>query len=787
MTYAWVQGTTHSGQSGDTPSATFSSALASGQVVTGVVGWVGPNTGASRLLSVTDDKGNNYTVVGTQYNTSSAANYYWAGFYSSETITNGPSTITGTIYDAGSPAAFAVVIIDAWSGFPSGGVSALGQQAVFATSASTLSTSIISSNTALAVGYAVDLGSGGVTAGAGLTQVQNVGSTWLSEWVASSGNTQAVSATTGSPSGGTLWSFALGIAGPPPPPSDTTYYVSLTGSDSNNGTSTSTPWQTVGHVNSQMFRSGDQILFNGGQTFTDAGLSFGLSNYDSSNPPNATNILTIGSYGTGNATIAPSGAHGIEMVDISCYTIENLTLTGDNTSGKNGVWSSFTGGVGTGTNIILSGLTVSGFGQCGIYVTSSSDSVAITGPTISNCTVTACCGGTAIADQATSGIYITGVVGSTTRNFASPMISDCSVSNCPGVSGTSVGYWSGGGFALINVSGATITRCLAHDCGANNTGASGPAGFQFGHATSSIMQFSEAYNISSNSGTDGDAFDLDGDCVNCTIEYCYAHECVGAGLMAFSYAGANNTGAVIRYNISENCGANGNFPSYGCFVYGSGGTTSGAEVYNNTVYNSTFGASCFYGNQSSGAVSGSVYNNIFYNTQTSVNVIADSYAWVLDGNCYYSPNGGFLLEWQGTQYSTLAAIRTGTSQEAHGLSGNPQLTSAGSGGAVGGYIPPAPTAYHLLSGSPLIGTGIDLLSTFSINPGPQDFYGNSIPTGVGSGYNIGAFDGTTAASANPNLPLLGVGALLPIAAAWRMSKAVQENGIITRRRLLLPK
>src|ERR1017187_8113538 len=45
------------------------------------------------------------------------------------------------------------------------------------------------------------------------------------------------------------------------PLSATTYYVDncvTVGSDSNNGTGTSTPWQTIAHVNVQRFNPGDR-------------------------------------------------------------------------------------------------------------------------------------------------------------------------------------------------------------------------------------------------------------------------------------------------------------------------------------------------------------------------------------------------------------------------------------------------------------------------------------------------------------------------------------------------
>src|SRR5215472_4570192 len=39
----------------------------------------------------------------------------------------------------------------------------------------------------------------------------------------------------------------------------TTYYVSCSGNDANNGTSTTTPWATLTKANSQAYSAGDQV------------------------------------------------------------------------------------------------------------------------------------------------------------------------------------------------------------------------------------------------------------------------------------------------------------------------------------------------------------------------------------------------------------------------------------------------------------------------------------------------------------------------------------------------
>src|SRR5580692_6820397 len=74
-----------------------------------------------------------------------------------------------------------------------------------------------------------------------------------------------------------------------------TYYISPFGSDGNSGTSSSSAWKSIGKVNSTHFNPGDQVLFQGGQTFSGS-LSFNGDGGSASNP------VTIGSY-DGRATI----------------------------------------------------------------------------------------------------------------------------------------------------------------------------------------------------------------------------------------------------------------------------------------------------------------------------------------------------------------------------------------------------------------------------------------------------------------------------------------------------
>ena len=74
--------------------------------------------------------------------------------------------------------------------------------------------------------------------------------------------------------------------------SGTTYYVSNSGSDSNNGTSTTTPWQTISKVNGETFSAGDSILFRKGDTWREE-----LVIPNSGTPGSE---IYFGAYGTGD-------------------------------------------------------------------------------------------------------------------------------------------------------------------------------------------------------------------------------------------------------------------------------------------------------------------------------------------------------------------------------------------------------------------------------------------------------------------------------------------------------
>jgi putative cofactor-binding repeat protein len=126
---------------------------------------------------------------------------------------------------------------------------------------------------------------------------------------------------------------------PAPMVTGATYYVSPSGSDANPGTSPGQAWRTVARVNSARLAPGDGVLFQGGETFSDAVLMPGSSGV-------AGRPIVFGSYGQGQATIT----QGVWFVKHD-LAFEDLAFD-----------TTFQGGSavhGTSSDVILDGVSIS--------------------------------------------------------------------------------------------------------------------------------------------------------------------------------------------------------------------------------------------------------------------------------------------------------------------------------------------------------------------------------------------------------------------------------------------
>ena len=515
------------------------------------------------------------------------------------------------------------------------------------------------------------------------------------------------------------------------------YYLSPTGSDGNNGTSPASAWQSINKVNATSFADGDQILFQGGQSFS-GGFYFAPGTGGTATQP-----ITLGSYGTGRATISvPSNKDGFFAYNTGGFTIANLNFVGIGATltSKQGitVYNDLAGNVKL-PHIYVDAVDVSGF-KNGVLVGgwnggSGYDDVRITN--------------VVARDNLEAGVSMYGyplTTGSMNHAHTNVYVGHTLAYNNFGDPNS--GRPSGNGIVLGGVNGGVIERSVAHDNGKNNLTNAGPVGIWAYDANNIVIQYNESYRNQTSGTGDGDGYDLDIHVTNSVLQYNYAHDNDGAGFLVYADATHPNSNNVVRYNISENDGKK--LGGYGGIVVG--GSVSNIDVYGNTVYVSSAASdpAAFRMTTWGGTPQNvRVRNNIFYTHQGTTGTVklVDSNinsTYLFQGNDYFNGSGTFALRWGTTTYTSLSAwLAAAPTQER--VSGtvvaknvNPLLTSPGGGGTIGNadLLETSLTAYKLQAGSPLIDAGLNLPALFGINPGSRDFYGDSIPQN--GAFEIGA-------------------------------------------------
>jgi hypothetical protein len=527
----------------------------------------------------------------------------------------------------------------------------------------------------------------------------------------------------------------------------TTYYVAASGSDSNNGLSPSTPWQTITKVNASSFTKGDSILFNGGDNFSGCLVLTG-ANVTS----NASSPLTVSSYGTGEATITAnctgSKLAAVHLDSFSGLVFNNVILRGNSGGAQYGIYLINTGSVIT-QNFAFSNLDIGGF-----YTTSTTDAgaeIMVAG------------------DEGIHSIYDVSIVNSTLHGLSGPSSPDesgfFSIGNSQniynltisGVTVYNIGAKTGpqgsegNGIEVGGVTGGLVQNSIVHDIGGNNVSCGGPVGMWTAASSYVTFQYDEAYHIqpiSYTSGCDWDGFDFDIESSYDVIQYDYSHDNYGAGFLAYVGTEGSWHDNIIRFSIAENNAETASQNNYGCLSfqgYSSTNTAINTEAYNNSCYTTgTFpgGDNLTIFSTFSGLT---IANNIFYgNGGGRLISIGYSTAGVnLYGNDYYAP-GGLNIYYLGTTYTNFAAFQAASGLENNNLvqQVNPLfVTTPGSTGICGTGNPFASclNGWLLQSGSPMIGVGANLAITpFNFSLPTQDGFGFPRYTTPGAEQNMGA-------------------------------------------------
>lgn len=517
------------------------------------------------------------------------------------------------------------------------------------------------------------------------------------------------------------------------------YYICSSGDDSNPGTSPEQAWKTIDKVNETTFKVGDSIFFEGSKRFK------GSLRFDAADSGTGVNPVTVGSYGSGRATVISGNRHGLYAENCAGFVVKDLNFVGSgrtDPNGGSGVYF-FTDLIGEKPECIqIENVQISGYRWEGIHIAGARGSnsgfrdVRITRAEV--------------FDNGDKGIAFSGSQPRGDWVHKEIYVGKCKVYDNLGIAGKK-GH-TGNGIILSSVDGAIIEFCEAYNNGefCDDPCSGGPIGIWAWDSHKVVIQYCESYDNKTANEKDGGGFDLDGGCVNCVMQYNYSHGNYGAGYGIYQYAGAREfKDNVIRYNISENDGLAGRYGGINLWSTNSSGGIQNTKIYNNTVYIShdTKGAAI----ADLPAVEGTtyvynteIYNNIFLSAagKKVVDIPHPSGSWSFKGNCYWSSGAPPEIVWGDKTYTSLAAWRSATAQERMGDSdvgfeADPKLIDPAKGGTVGDvHRLVSLKAYQLQSSSPLIDAALDIKSLFGIDVGKHDYYGTEIPSGAK--FDIGA-------------------------------------------------
>lgn len=516
----------------------------------------------------------------------------------------------------------------------------------------------------------------------------------------------------------------------------TQYYVSPDGNDINSGTSPGQAWKTISKVNGQDFEPGDSIFFEGGETFS------GSLFFDANDAGTAANSVTVGSYGTGRATMSSGNSNGLYAYNCGGFEVKDLIFVGSgrmNPSGRGVFFYTNLSGMSRPEHIYIDNVDVSGYKDAGIDITGVTGLNGFKEVWITNAEA---------HNNGDVGIHV-GTWPPPTHGWAHQdvYISSCKAYNNPGI--PSIQGHTGNGILLNNTDKGIIEFCESYDNGwLCIWGGNGPVGLWAFDSNDVVIQLNESHHNKSGENTwDGGGFDLDGGCINCIMQYNYSHDNHGQGYAFCQYLDARKfKNNVCCYNISEN---DGHKKNYGAMVIWSTGSSGG--IQNTCVYNNTFYVGLNTTGNGIDTTSGYIYNTYIYNNiivtipnKRVVNVVDTSGGWIFKGNCYWTYDDNIEINWGGTTYTSLAGWRLATGQETHGgndvgFEADPCLINPGGGGTIGDpCLLWTLNDYRLKNSSPLIGEGLDVNSLSGIDAGLRDYYGTTIPVDIN--YDVGAHE-----------------------------------------------
>ncbi|MFT4204162.1 MAG: right-handed parallel beta-helix repeat-containing protein [Chitinophagaceae bacterium] len=488
----------------------------------------------------------------------------------------------------------------------------------------------------------------------------------------------------------------------------TTYYVSPDGNDSNAGTDSAAPWQSLAKVNSMTFAPGDRLLLQSGGVWNDTlcpkgsgkeGLPIVIDKYGGEHKPRI------------NGGGKVNGSSALSLNKVAYWEVNNLEITN---------------AVPAGVTYVAIGIKVNG----GVR----SEDSSYGNITIRNCYVHDVDAATAHQPnyhKGSGGIILVG-------KLSDVLVQGCHIANCSVEGLRSTGFAEmerrsknivfdhnlieniyGDGIVMAQVSGGSrITHnTVRNACMTNDINF---AGIWTVGSRNTLVAYNEVYGMKGGGPHDGMAFDADGwDNPSATdgdiFEYNYSHDNNGGFFLLMSHS----DNITVRYNVSVNdVGKTGRKKLF--LIEDSPKTNR--YVYNNVFYIVNPVGQLFW--KGVGAV---FSNNIFY-VVSGVNklsdMIPDSKAKFYN-NCFYPQ-------------STFESLNWGTAVRNNNFYDEPQfvrpVSDTGLAAALG---------FDVQSASPCRNAGI-----FVPGNGSVDFLGNMLPNGKP---DVGAFQHKAVSEAESSL------------------------------------
>lgn len=448
----------------------------------------------------------------------------------------------------------------------------------------------------------------------------------------------------------------------------TTYYLDCSAKQAGDGLTTATAWNGLSSVNQRIFSAGDQILLKRGTTCKGQLHPYGSGVKGSP--------IVLGAFGSGaRPTVAGGGTANqtgaVQIVNEQYWTIQDLHITNKTTSANPKTYRSGLLILNTGTSVRkLAGVTVQRVAVDSVRSNPGNGNTRAYGgiSVLTFGSVKSGYVGLRILNNSVKDVSRTGII---TSNAQYPKSYDTDTR----ISGNSVKSIRGDGIVLIGAQHGRIDHNTV--VGAADLGTCGHCGRYGGPSTASagiwpsaaryVLVDHNEVSKSRRAGGDGEGFDIDRSARNVTLEYNYAHDNQGGGVLL---TGARDS--VIRFNILENNGQ-------GALTFYGKAPSTNTSFYNNTIFLSKSSKAKVV--RTFGAIKGSKVsfkNNLVYSYGTG------AYQW---------PTRSVTTA-ANTLVGNHGAGRPGDSRTSYV---NPGLKSPGSGGngfsSLKGYKPKHPSTF----------------------------------------------------------------------------------------------